>query len=659
MKRSSLILLPLILLCICASSFGQTWSGILAPSRAIDWSNAGVSGGIPTNRTQCGATIAPYSGAPTIINSALAACGANQYVQLGAGTFNLSSGVVIQAHNNVTLRGMGANKTFLVFSSANGCMGFIGDICVESGDLNWKGGPSNLSNWTAGYSKNTTVITLSSVPNLKVGYPIVLDQLDDTTDNGGVLVCSSNVAPLICSGQGDGGGAQRAGRGQVQIVTVKGCGSVTAVGASCSGSNVNVTISPGLYMPNWSSAKSPQAWWATTPIQGVGIEDLSQDDSSSSNAIGIVFFNATNSWVKGVRGIKSSQAHVEMQMSSHITVRDSYFFLTANSTSTSYGVQCYTASDSLIENNIFHGVASPEMMNGACEGLVIGYNFNILNYYTSSSGYALAATNAHSVNADLMLWEGNNLNQIYSDVFHGTHNLNTAFRNYIPGMLPACWLSGSGFDTSTYGACTNNLLAVNQQSFARFYNYIGNVLGKTGVQTNYEGYLGGPAAGKAIFSFGFGNFDPLGNVTVPDDLNSRLTTMRWGNYDTVNAANRFVASEVPSNLSGAQSPFSNPVPGSTNLPASFYYSSRPSWWPSAKPWPAIGPDVTGGNKAGVAGHANSIPAEDCYFNGMGGTSTGAGSVLNFNASDCYTTSAGGGPAPGPIDPPTGLSAVVN
>src|SRR5207247_1023082 len=106
----------------------QPWSGIIDPSRAIDWSGAGVPGGIPTNRTQCGSTIPPTTNA-SIIQNALNACGPNQYVKLGAGTFNLTSGVNVTV-NNTTLRGSGPDQTILKFNDgANyGCIGWEGDL---------------------------------------------------------------------------------------------------------------------------------------------------------------------------------------------------------------------------------------------------------------------------------------------------------------------------------------------------------------------------------------------------------------------------------------------------------------------------------------------------------------------------------------------------
>jgi len=101
--------------------------------------------------------------------------------------------------------------------------------------------------------------------------------------------------------------------------------------------------------------------------------------------------------------------------------------------------------------------------------------------------------------------------------------------------------------------------------------------------------------------------------------------MRWGNYDTVNAAVLWNASEVPSGLSQ----YANPVPADNNLPNSFYLSAKPSWWAASIPWPAIGPDVTGGQD--TAGHAYKIPAHVCYDNSQ----KNADGTLIFNADNCY------------------------
>src|SRR5437870_12782730 len=78
------------------------WSGILSPSRATDWSQAGVTGGIPNRTTIC-ATLNPGATAAQI-NSAIASCPNGQVVQLGAGSFNLASPIIIST-SHVTLLG--------------------------------------------------------------------------------------------------------------------------------------------------------------------------------------------------------------------------------------------------------------------------------------------------------------------------------------------------------------------------------------------------------------------------------------------------------------------------------------------------------------------------------------------------------------------------
>jgi len=85
------------------------------------------------------------------------------------------------------------------------------------------------------------------------------------------------------------------------------------------------------------------------------------------------------------------------------------------------------------------------------------------------------------------------------------------------------------------------------------------------------------------------------------------------------------------------------------LPPSFYLSAEPAWFGNV-PWPAIGPDVTGG-LSDAFGYAYAIPAEVCYEQVMGGTD-GTGSPLPFNADRCY----GGTASTSPISLPVITSA---
>ncbi len=84
-RRRSLLLSLMLLVAIPGIAHAQAWSGILDPTRAIDWTNPGVIGGIQNRTTIC-ATVAAYTGDASAINSAIASCPAGQVVKLGVGT---------------------------------------------------------------------------------------------------------------------------------------------------------------------------------------------------------------------------------------------------------------------------------------------------------------------------------------------------------------------------------------------------------------------------------------------------------------------------------------------------------------------------------------------------------------------------------------------
>jgi hypothetical protein len=110
---------------LCPPRFlrAENWSGILSPERAADWSKAGIPGGVP-RRTTILATLAPGATAGDI-NRAIASCPGGQVVLLCAGTCTLSPGIDFANHGNVTLRGAGADRTFLIFTGGDDTTGHV------------------------------------------------------------------------------------------------------------------------------------------------------------------------------------------------------------------------------------------------------------------------------------------------------------------------------------------------------------------------------------------------------------------------------------------------------------------------------------------------------------------------------------------------------
>jgi len=588
-----------------SSAFSQTQT-IIAPSRSMDWSQAGIPGGIPDRTTIC-ATLNPGATAAQI-NAAIAAC-SNGVVYLNAGTYNLLTGITFAGRDNVTLRGAGPTRTIIKVAAPDGCSGYYANICVEGSSIGTPPPASNIHNWTAGFAKGATQITLDSATGITVGSALVLDQIDDASDPGAApyISCSSAVSQEVCP-------VTRTGRSQQQIVKVVGV------------SGNQVTISPGLHMPNWRSSQQPQVWWWGESAQMNGIEDLTLDDTTGTETSGIVFRNAYTGWVKNIRSMNSNRNHIWLFRTARIEVRDSYFYGNKSSTTLSYGVESYMTSDSLVINNIFQHVSRPIMM-GPASGSVYAYNFAIDMYYTTPIGWMNASINgSHDSGVVMNLFEGNIGTGFLMDLYHGTGALPTLFRNRFTGKEP-----GKAQNTSV----------INIWGYNRLANIVGNVLGTSGYHTKYEdSHVSPGSAGSndtSIYLLGYTGVDeqtPLGY-----DPLAVTTMLRWGNYDYVTGATQWNAAEIPAG---------NPVPSTRALPASMFLAARPAWW-GTMPWPGIGPDVTGG--VDPAGHANKNPAQVCYESTPGNPD----GTIAFDADMCYAT---GPPDSAPPSVPASLSATA-
>src|SRR5205809_657701 len=481
--RWTWVVAVLVLLCLPAHSRAQT--NPIDAGRRIDWSQAGVPGGIPNRTTTC-ATLNPGV-TSTQVNNALAAC-SNGVVFLNAGTYSLSSGITFSGRSNVTLRGAGPDQTIVKFTGADPCGGLSANVCIFAPSNVYPGNipSSNIRNWTAGYTKGTTQITLDSTAGLPVGAVLVLDQLDDLTDTGGVFVaCGSGFSLEVCPNT-------RSRRSQEQFV------KITAINGN------QVTIAPGLYMPNWRAAQQPQAWWWGAGADMNGVENLTLDHTNSTGTAGIAFHGAYGGWVKNVKSLNANRDHVWFQQAARIEVRDSYFYGTQNAAALSYGIDFYLTSDDLVINNIFQHITAPILM-GPSAGSVVAYNFLIDMYYVVSPDWMTAGlAGAHGAGTGMNLFEGNVGNQFLMDTNHGTRNLATLFRNRLTGTSP---------DKN------RNTIPVNIWAYNRLVSIVGNVLGTSGYHTIYEdsqtpsGTTGSPDS--SIYVLGYpssGEQSPFGGI---------------------------------------------------------------------------------------------------------------------------------------------------
>lgn len=663
---------------------GQAWSPFLDPTRAIDWTT-GVGFTIPNFTVNCAtqpslATGSGNAGAnATSIQSAITSCDAtHNVVNIPSGTWYYTT-LSIQK-SNVVIRGAGANSTTIIPTVGYGCAGGItdGTCAVDPNDLNYGStevlpGGANACSWTAGYTKGTTSITLSSCANAPPNGSIIdLDQANDPSDNGGVYICDNQTN---CSLEGGVDGRIISGVTHSQQQFTK----ITGV-ASLGGGSYTVTISPGVYFTNIRSGQSPGAFWFET-ITKVGIENLTIDGATMSSGSptdfgNMGFYQCYQCWVKGVRSENAGRHHVATSWGAQNVVRDSYFYGALGGHTQSYGIELMSGSGQLVENNILQQTTAPIMVTGTTTGSVVAYNFAIQDYYVPdpmTTYWAQSPFYSHSAGNEMNLWEGNNfVTGPVGDDVHGSSTQITLFRNMSPG-----WYAGKTNATQPFIA----------RALVRGMNIIGGVYGQPGYHDTYETYPTSTSSGAGvnvgkdyttIYTLGWPDDSDVGctieAVTNGCDLVVRPTLMRWGNYDVVTAGTKFDSTEAsPGAVIYMSANFSSSYFNTLahTLPASLYYSSTPSWWTSGKAFPPVGPDVssgnvgvcTGGTYAGAqatssgqctggtlstawASHVTSIPAEDCFLTTMSGPPDGTGSVLAFNASTCYTIAPPASPTPG-------------
>ena len=639
MRRGYLHLFPLILTSLLFStlSYGQAWSGILAPARATDWTQAGIPGGIPSRTTQCGATLT--SGASTAtIQTALNNCPAGQVVLFGAGTFNLTT--CIYANKGIVLRGSGPTQTTI--NLARGC-----NILLSTGGTGGEGsypGTLGSTNWTGGLTRGSRVLTVASTAGVVAGQRVVLDQHNAayvyTTGVEGPCTsgnsCGRNDSPLQFYGA-----SSRAQEEMVQIHSVD--------------SGTQLTIeAPGI-SHDYTSGLTPQVfYWNTSGggnIEYAGIENMTVNANGSDFAISMPFCDYC--WVKNVAITNIARSAIFFFWSYKDEVRDSYISgSNGPGGPTEYGVEILQSTFTKVENNVFFGVTAPLLPEGSY-GLVAGYNYSL----NTSSGNQFADFSSHLSHTFLDLYEGNVAATLAYDNSWGSSSQNTAFRNRNVGDAP---------NKTNYRVA----LKVNAQQHA--LNLVANVVGDPTYHTQYVCDLANPQ-GTDNFEFDLGHWNNCDSGATQYDTVTESSLMRWGNWDAVtwnaNGHSNGVRyctgsgagnSACTASETGSTDPtFPGLASPSTTFPSSFYLAAKPSWFNNVNgttnvTWPPIGPDVacTTNCIANTANHAAMIPAQLCYTNTA---KDGNGFMTAFDANACYANDSSSNNPPAP---PTGLSAVV-
>ncbi len=585
-------------------SLSQSWKPILPARNGIDWTIAGV-GGIPARPEICARLKPPAS--VDEINLALASCRDGQTVLLGAGTYAIDG--AIQVPSNVTLRGAGANYTVL---KATGKAG--GDvISIGSGSVRYE--PVGiLGGATAGSSE----IELTDSSHIKAGMYVAIAEVNDpkyVTSSGSGGNCN------WCDGWSDTG---RLARGQIVEVTNV-CGN-------------KVSISPALYS---AYTNSPGAVPFRMAAEFAGVEDLQVYATNSGYAANFGLHMCAHCWVKGVESNYTDGDHAEIHWGFHDEIRDSYFsnaYLHRPGTHDSDIQIAFKTSASLIENNIVDRTHTAVMLEWGAAGNVVAYNYTTGEFDSGASNLAIGGIVFHGAHPQYNLLEGNVVTKIEEDPVWGSSSHTTAFRNWVVGTNRICGPTNGRASVMCTGSNAHfgfqAARAIDLSYLATADSYVGNVVGSAQMQT-LKGYNAPLKQSASVeypdrrsydavaygWSFGYGSTSDDGNGTgcgggtpVCHRTGISASNFLHGNYSNITRSVEWTA--------GAPQ----------QLPASFYLAAKPDWWRMI-PYPATGPDVSGG--FGPNGHSYGNPAQACYFQVMQGADGGERSPLAFDPDRCY------------------------
>jgi len=602
---------------MCSQAHGVT--GFIPADRTVDWSHAGIPGGIPSANWPVCQTISPSGGADdsVTIQSAINNCAANTVVALTAGTFKIHrASVVCQGFSDdyssgsyeaglcinkaVALRGAGPDKTIIQYGDGANIIS-LGRTYVSATGL-------VMTSVTAGSTKGSTSITLSSTSGIRTGSYLVVTQTNPTDPADGNPLVSTNGYSGNCTYCGH----DIPSKAMTQIDRV-----TSVVG------NV-VTLERPLY---FDYTNSPQIY-PIPMVENAGLESLRLQPTVSSGT-GDVFKNVNleacaHCWVQNVESdmcVDKSHVYLSDVYGSEISnnyLTDGY----SHNSGETYSIFLeFRNSENLIQNNIIRKARHSTPMSGG-SGNVFAYNYAV-DPYMGEYPNSLPETQGHGAHPFMNLLEGNVYPNMEFDFAHGSSSHNTVFRNYV---------NLTSTNPNTGSSMTGAMVAFADGYYSNYENVVGNVLGEFGSSCSAITYEinADTAPSAAIYKLGY--YDDGGGSCPNSALCAKVgqSIVRGGNWDCT--TNSVVWSSNVPNGSLVSTYLNQQV-----LLDSLYLSARPSWFTaSGAVWPPIDPSSST--------KVNKIPAQICYENGpkIGGV---------FKPSSCY----GGMPPP----PPTGLSAVVH
>jgi hypothetical protein len=559
---------------------------LLPAARTVDWSHAGIPGGVPSRNWPVFATLSPSATADdsVAIQEALNAAPARSVVLLLPGVYRIHRGSSVgyghaddhpsgvyecglYLNKSVVLRGSGPGKTIIQYGDGANIIS-IGSTYLASRRV-------RLVKVTSGSAKGSTSLLLADAAGIAAGSYLVVTQENPADIDGNPLVDTKGYGGDSASGH------DLPAYAMTQIVRV----------AAVNG--VAVTIEHPLYV---SYTNGPCVYRLPGMVEEAGLENLRlQSTASSGNRIvykNINMESCSRCWVIDCESdMAVDRSHIYLSDCYGCEVRNNYLDdAYSHNSGLDYAVFLeFRNSEDLIENNIIRKARHSLIMNGG-SGNVFAYNYAV-DAYMGEYHNSLAESVTHAAHPYMNLWEGNVLPNIEFDFTHGSSSDNTVFRNYVN-------LTSTNPDTGR--PMTGALFAMTIAYYNNYENVVGNVFGPCGSANTAESYQISADQIQVPSIYKLGYYDDGGTPTPNRVRSSKVerTCLRGGNWDSQTKTVIWNDNVPRGSLASSYLPRSA-------LPASLFRSSASSEFsaPGAV-WPPIDPSVDE--------MVTKIPAQLCY-----------------------------------------------
>lgn len=514
------------------------------------------------------------------INACINAASANTAVIIPAGIYYVNG--EIRMKDNVVLRGAGRSTTYLPSADASattlkfGSSGYVRLGTEGNTDNGPKGTARSL---TSGYTKGSQTVVAASGHGISTNDWVVIYEQPDSA-----IPVTATGTYGTCSWCGEQNAEYRL---MSQIVQVTNVSSNTLTLSRPLYYTFKSGLSPGIRTYDFDFVNG-----SDRAVAYAGIEDMRLNGYAGRSSPHILMQWSLFNWVKNVEiyydGDTAKAFHIFMQSAYGNEIRDSYIHkMRATSSDRAYGIGMYfSTSDNKIENNILRELRHVMVQEGGGSGNVFLYNYWDDIYTVPGADWLDGQRLSHGAHPYMTLVEGNIGTIIGADRAWGSTSHNVFFRNWAWGDLTGNF---SGYDSNSPNSFFS---AVRIDRSCHYFTLVGNVLGNTGLHTNWSNAT---MHSTSPWSYGSRYAPVVYNVGLDDNGSSYNsgawdTLIKHGNYD--------YKTEGVAHWDGGSD---------HDLPDSMYYDSRPSWWYDqgvGRPWPPIGPDV--------AGYALDIPAKDRY-----------------------------------------------